>query len=247
MTSTVFPGAPPFPVNLRLLDRAVLVVGAGNVAWRKTEGLLASGAVVTVVGPEVHPELDRLVSHHEDPSIPGSLTIEKRRYTSGEVASYMLAVTCTDDPEVNARVHRDGVVAGVWVNSADDPDNCDFTLVSVVRQGELQLTISTEGRSPALAMWLRKRFEREFDASWAGLLDLLADVRAEARATLGTSEIHGWLDALDDGLHGLVVEGRIDEAHERLRRHLGLPERTTEISNPELSHQELPYRELEPS
>lgn len=246
MTSTVFPGAPPFPVNLRLLDRAVLVVGAGNVAWRKTEGLLASGANVTVVGPEVHHEFDRLVEHHADVSIPGSITIEERRYRSGEVASYMLAITCTDDPDVNARVHRDGVVAGVWVNSADDPDNCDFTLASVVRQGELQLTISTEGRSPALAMWLRKRFEREFDESWAALLDLLADVRAEARATLGTSEIHGWLDALDDDLHALVADGRIDEARHRLRRHLGLDEPASELPRSG-QPQETTHLELEAS
>lgn len=229
MTSTVFPGAPPFPVNLRLLNRAVLVVGAGNVAWRKTEGLLASGAHVTVVGPEVHPEFDRLITHHADPSVPGAINVQARRYVPGEVASYMLAITCTDDSQINARVHRDGVVAGVWVNSADDPDNCDFTLASVVRQGELQLTISTEGRSPALAMWLRKRFEREFDESWSALLDVLADVRAEARATLGTSEINGWLDALDDGVHDLVAKGLVDEARRVLRQHLGLTTSMTDL------------------
>ena len=71
-------------------------------------------------------------------------------------------------------------------------------------------------------MWLRQRFEVEFDATWSDLLDLLADGRSELRQTQGTSEGTGWLDALDDGLHDLVSVGQIEQARAILRAHLDL-------------------------
>lgn len=218
MSESVFPDARPFPVNLRLAGKAVLVVGGGAVAHRKIGQLLDSGAAVTVVAPWIDPRVRAL-----------PVEIEERRYEPGEVAPYMLAITCTDDPDVNKAVHQDGVVAGVWVNSADDPENCEFTLASVVRQGDLQITISTEGRSPALAMWLRKRFEKEFTHEWADLLELLTSMRDEARAELGTSEISGWLEALDAGVPELVAAGDHAAARAILRQHLGLS-RPVEVS-----------------
>ncbi len=211
MSASVFPDARPFPVNLRLAGKPVLVVGGGCVARRKVRQLLEAGAAVTVVAPWIDPQLDQL-----------PVRTERRRYVAGDVAGFSLAITCTDDPDVNHHVHRDGMACGVWVNSADDPENCEFTLASVVRQGDLQITISTEGRSPALAMWLRKKFEREFTAEWAELLDLLSDVRDEARRELGSSEIHGWIDALDAGVPALVAQGEHDAARRALREHLGL-------------------------
>ena len=218
MSKSVFQHARPYPVNLRLSGKRVLCVGAGTVAVRKVEQLLESGAQVTAIGPRVDERLRAL----NDVPVTGSLAIEQRRYEDGEVKGYSLVITCTDDPGVNHRVHQDGLAAGVWVNSADDPENCEFTLASVVRSGDLQIAISTEGRSPALAMHLRRRFEREFDASWAQLLDLLSTVRDEARAARGTSELPGWQDALDDDLIDLVAKGDLAAARERLRSHLGL-------------------------
>ena len=133
----------------------MLCVGAGTIAVRKVEQLLESGAEVTAIGVEVD---ERLVEV-DNRGLPGRLQIEQRRYRRGEVANYSLVITCTDDAIVNGHVHEDGQAAGVWVNSADDPENCEFTLASVVRSGDLQIAISTEGRSPALAMYLRRRFE----------------------------------------------------------------------------------------
>ena len=120
MSESVFPNARPYPVNLRLDGKRVLCVGAGNVAVRKVGQLLEAGAHVTAIGLYVHEGLRRL---SEQPSV-GTLKTEQRAYVSGEVAAYTLVITCTDDPAINAQVHSDGLEAGVWVNSADDPENC---------------------------------------------------------------------------------------------------------------------------
>ena len=202
----------PYPVNLQLAGQPALVVGGGLVAVRKVEALLRAGAIVTVVSPTA---VDAISKHPE-------VVWQPRPYQPGEASSYRLVVTATSDPSVNAQVARDCDAANVFVNSADDPANCTFTLPSVARRGDLQVTVSTGGRSPALARWLRRRIEREIDSGYAALLHLLAETRAEARAVYGTSEIPGWDTALDGGLLELVRVGRTGEARSRLRRQLGL-------------------------
>lgn len=202
----------PYPVNLELSGRAVLVVGAGMVAARKVAGLLAAAAKVTVVAPHAVDEI------RHNPEVHWLA----RPYQQGEVAHYRLAITATDDPEVNALVRKDGDQANIFVNSADDPINCSFTLPAVARHNDLQITISTGGRSPGLARWLRQQFEAQIANGYNELLDLLAEVRSEAQASFGTSEIKGWDEALNDGLLDLVQQNRIQDARARLYHHLGL-------------------------
>jgi len=198
---------PQYPVNLVVRGHRCLVVGGGRVALGKVHGLLAADALVTVVAPEVVEELDGL----------DGVDVQRRPYEPGEVAGYRLAVTATDDPGVNRQVFLDGEAAGVWVNSADDPANCSFILPAVVRQGPIMVTVGTGGHSPALATWLRRHIERELDASFTTLLDLLAERRAAIRAEGAPTEGLSWQAVLDGGMLDLVREGRIDEARERLR------------------------------
>ena len=202
----------PYPVNLCLDNQPVLVVGGGPVAARKVQALLQAGARVTVVAPAAAGAIA------EQPGV----TWLRRSYRPPEASSYRLVVTATNDPAVNAQVAQDCEAANVFVNSADDPANCTFTLPSVARRGDLQVAVSTGGQSPALARWLRRRIEREIDSGYSALLELLAETRAEAKARYGTSEVTGWEAALDGGLLELARVGRINEARTRLRRHLGL-------------------------
>ena len=211
-------GQPLFPVNLNLADKPVLVVGGGPVAGRKAASLLLAQARVTVVAPNAVADIA------DDPD----LRWQCRPYRRGEAASYRLVITATDDPAVNAQVHLDAEAANVFVNSADDPANCTFTLPAVVRRGDLQVAISTNGRSPALASWLRRRLDRDLGSGYSALLDLLAEVRTEAKAVHGTSEVPGWDEALDDGLLDLLRAGRAVEARARLRHCLGLGRTTTD-------------------
>ena len=206
----VFPS--PYAVMLDLRGRRVLVVGGGPVGARKVAGLLRAGAVVTVVSPTAVPELAN------DPDVRW----HQREYRRGEVASYRVGITATNDPAVNAQVARDGESANVFVNSADDPVNCSFILPSVVDRGDLQVSVSTNGRSPAFAQWARRRLESLFTDVHSDTLDLLSAVRDEVRAECGTSEIPGWDIAIDDHLFSLVADGNLDAARAHVRAALGL-------------------------
>lgn len=201
-----------YPVFLELAGERVLVVGAGPVAARKVAGLLRAGASVTVVAPDAVPDIA------EDPDVRW----HAREYRRGEAASYRLVLTATDDPAVNRQVARDGRAANVFVNSADDPANCSFTLPAVVERGDLRIAIGTGGRSPAFARWVRERLEQQFSDVHARLLDVLGDVRDEVRAEFGTSELPGWSSVIDDDLVAAVAAGRDDEARDRVRAALGL-------------------------
>ena len=196
----------PYPVNLIVEDRPCLVVGGGSVAARKVEGLLACGAVVHVVAPEV------------DDEIRGwpEVTLDERPYRSGDVSGRRLVIAATSSSAVNRAVFLDCEREGIWVCGADDPENCSFTLPSVVRRGSLVLTVSTGGRSPAVARWLRERLEAEFGPEYESLIDLVADRRAAVKAAGSSPSDLDWRKALDSDMLELIRSGDLDSARERL-------------------------------
>jgi precorrin-2 dehydrogenase / sirohydrochlorin ferrochelatase len=202
---------PQYPVNLVLRGRSVLVVGGGPVATQKVEGLLDGGAdTVLVVAPEVTAALAALEAD-------GLVRVERRPYASPEAADHRLVVTATSDPAVNHQVFVDADAAGVWVNSADDPANCTFTLPARVRRGSILVTVATGGHSPALATWLRRRFEAEFGPEYDELLELLSSERESIKAQGRSTEGLKWQEALDLGLLDLLRADRHNEALELLR------------------------------
>ena len=147
----------------------------------------------------------------------GALTLSERAFEAADLDEAWLATTATGVPAVDRAVFEAGEARRLWVNSADDPANCSFTLMSVVRQGDLVVAIGSNGRSPALATYLRDHVRKEMGPEWAALLELLSEAREEMRAGGRSSETADWRRALDSGILDLVREGRDGEAKELLR------------------------------
>ena len=211
--TTSGPGRPALvglPVNLLVRGRRVVVVGAGRVAARKIESLLEAGADVTVIGTTAHGEVRALATAER-------ILLHERAFTAADLDDAWLAFTATDDPAVNAAVAEAAEARRIWVNSADDPANCSFTLMSVIRRGDLVVTVGTGGRSPALAAHLRRTWEAELGPEYEPLLDILSDAREALRASGRSSEDANWQRAFDQGIVDLVREGRIDDAKEMLK------------------------------
>ena len=204
------PGLAGLPANLLVRGRRVVVVGGGRIAARKIAPLLDLGAVVEVVAPEPGDEVRAWAD-------AGRLVLHRRGFAPDDLRDAWLAFTATDDPTVNAAVHTAAEAARVWVNSADDPANCSFTLMSVIRRADLVVTVGTGGRSPALAAHLRRVWEDELGPEYETLLDLLSEAREELRASGRSSEDADWQRAFDDGIVELVRDGRIDDARELLK------------------------------
>ncbi len=111
----------------------------------------------------------------------------------------------------------DGEAAGVWVNAADDPAHCSATLPAVTRRGPITVAVSTGGHSPALASWLRRRFDEELGPEYEVLLGLLAAAREAIRAEGRPTEGLDWQNALDSEMLELIRAGQVERARERLQ------------------------------
>ena len=198
---------PLYPVNLHVAGRSCLVVGGGQVAARKADGLIDAGAAVVVVAPEFHAEL----------AVRDDLRRIQRPYQATDLDDRWLVITATGDARLNARVAADATERGLWVNSADDPENCSFTLPARVQRGDLQIAVSTGGRSPAMASWLRRWLEEQLGPEHDTLLAVLAEVRAGMTADGISTEHLDWQSAVDSGTLELIQKGRVREAKERLQ------------------------------
>jgi precorrin-2 dehydrogenase/sirohydrochlorin ferrochelatase len=205
-----------YPVFLDIAGKPVVVVGGGLVAWQKVKGLLEAGAEVTVVSPELHPEIEEAVAKGRVRYIP-------REYEAGDLEGYFLAFVGTDDRSMNSVVAQEGKDRRVWVNAVDDPPFCDFIMPAIVRQGDLTIAVSTSGRSPAMARKMREELEVFLTEDFAVMLDLAAEVRKELldRGEMAHPDV--WNAALDDELKGLLAAGRRDEAKQRLLNSLQEP------------------------
>jgi len=195
----------PYPVVLDLAGRPVLVVGGGVVAERKVEGLLEAGASIIVVSPRVSAPLARLADD-------GRIRVRFRTYRRGDLRGVAVVFAATDDRGVNASVAADARRRRIWVNAADDPDHCDFILPSVLRRGSLLVSVTTGGRSPALARVVREELERLFGGDYALLTELAGDVRRELRTRGEEVTAAAWTKALRGDVRRLVAAGRREEA-----------------------------------
>ncbi len=199
-----------YPANFIVAGRRCLVVGAGRIAARKIEGLLRARADVLVVAPEAGAAVRAMAGE-------GRVGWIERQFRPEDLDDVWLAVTATGVADVDRAVFLAGEERRVWVNSADDPRNCSFTLMSVVRRGDIVVTIGTNGRSPALATFLRDHVATEMGEEYETLLELLAEAREAFRAGGRSSEDADWRRAFDSGILDLVRAGRAAEARELLR------------------------------
>lgn len=159
-----------YPIYADLTGRAVLVVGGGVVAARKVGALLKRQIRVTVVAPEICPELQKLTDH-------SGLMIHQRSYRTGDLAKHWLVIAATDDSQLNQKVFAQAAEARIFCNVVDQPQLCTFQVPAVVRQGLLQIAISTGGASPALARKIRQKLEGQFGPAYGELLEGLLELR----------------------------------------------------------------------
>jgi precorrin-2 dehydrogenase/sirohydrochlorin ferrochelatase len=162
---------------LDLEGRRCLVVGGGSVGLEKASGLLAAGARVTVVSPELHEELRAL-----------GVDWKPRRYRKSDLKGAFLVIAATSDRAVNEGVHRDAEERGMLCNVADVPELCNFILPAVHREGPIAIAVSTGGASPALAKRLRSQIAELVRPEHADLAEELRALRPEVKERFASYE-----------------------------------------------------------
>jgi precorrin-2 dehydrogenase / sirohydrochlorin ferrochelatase len=159
-----------FPIFLKIEGRRCLVVGAGPIAQGKIHGLLQAGASIEVVAPWAVPQIQEWFGQ-------GLVNWKPRTFEPSDLDTVSLVVAATPSREVNTQIFQEARLRNVLCNSVDDPENCDFYYPAVVQRGDLQIAISTGGRSPALAQRLRQELEEQFGPEYETWLHELGAAR----------------------------------------------------------------------
>lgn len=185
-----------------------VVIGGGQVAERKVQGLLQGEAEVTVISPCLTPTLARLAQD-------GRIRAALRSYLPGDLAGARLAIAATDDAAVNAAVAEEAHQRGCLVNIVDDPQRCTFHVPAVIRRGEITVGISTSGASPALARYLRRQLDSLIGPEYGQLAAMLAELRPQwrTRALAERQPCPAW-DRLIDAALALLRVGQVRQARE---------------------------------
>lgn len=209
---------PDYPINLNLVGRRCLVIGGGKVAERKVAALLKSGAAVTVISPTLTASLAAWLA-------AGYFCYKAEAFSPVDVQGYLLVLCTTDSSAVNEQAAQLAKAAGALVNVADRPDLCDFTIPARLLQGNLSITVSTSGQSPALARLLRDELAKQYGREYADYLEIVARVRNEWQATCRSSEerCRRWSEVkvFDPEVLEMLRQGRHEEAEVRFRHDIG--------------------------
>ena len=205
-----------YPVHLDIQNRNCLVVGGGAVGTRKVATLLTCGAKVTVVSPQATEQLQQQAE-------VGSIILKKRAYRAGDLDDMFLVIGATDNETLNRQISNDAENRNTLCNIADRPAVCNFILPSIVHRGDLVITISTSGKSPALAKKLRKAMERQFGDEYAHFLILMGIIRKKLLSQSHQPEAHKHLfnELIERGLIEMIRDGRKEDINRLLCEILG--------------------------
>jgi precorrin-2 dehydrogenase/sirohydrochlorin ferrochelatase len=205
-----------YPVHLDIKNRNCLVVGGGAVGTRKVNTLLECGARVTVVSSNPTRQLTKLAAE-------GAITLTQRSYRSADLNGTFLVIGATDDENLNQLIANDAAQNNALCNIADRPEACNFILPSIVRRGDLVITISTSGKSPALAKQLRQKLETQFGKEYTEFLLLMGAIRKKLLSQAHEPEAHKDLfnKLLDSNLIQLMQSGKTEEINSLLYKILG--------------------------
>ncbi|MEZ6930637.1 siroheme synthase CysG [Aeromonas sp. S16(2024)] len=167
------------PIFCRLDNKPVLLVGGGEVAERKARLLLDAGAQLTVVAPELDPELAELATN-------GSIEWLAGEFASEQLAGKWLVVAATDRREVNALVYQSANQARIFANVVDDPKRSSFIMPSIIDRSPLMVAISSGGKAPVLARLLREKLEALLPQHLGAVAAFAGGLRERVKARFAT-------------------------------------------------------------
>jgi len=205
-----------YPICLDLEARTCVVVGGGRVAERKVLGLLSCNAKVSVISPVLTEELQ--LQHAS-----GNIEWIDREYRQGDLAQAFLVIAATDDEETQKQVYVEADTNNLLLNVADVPQRCNFILPATARQGDLAISVSTAGKSPALARKIRMELEKRYGPEYRVLVDILGAVRPQVLA-FGMEQLENedlFKQLLHDDMEEWIKNKNWDSIEKHLRAVLG--------------------------
>lgn len=167
-----------FPFYINIENKKCIVIGGGKVALRKINKLLQFGCDITVIAPEICDEILAL----------DNVKTELRKFDSYDMQNAFMVIVATDNASLNKAVAQLCKERNIPVNVVDQPEYCTFYFPAIVRKNNITVGISTEGKSPFFARYLRKRIENEIDDNLINTFEILSDYRNYIKNNFDTEE-----------------------------------------------------------
>lgn len=203
------------PIFIALKKRPCVVVGGGEVAARKAALLLKAGAQVTVVAPELGTTLAQWAG-------AGKVVHRAAAFNPSDLDNCVLVIACTDQPQVNRRVHETAVHRNIPVNVVDDPELCTFIMPSIIDRSPVVAAVSTGGVSPVLARLIRVRLETLIPSGYGRLAALAAEFRDKVKQRFARPEDRRifWERILQGPVAEMVFSGHDEAARAQVEKAL---------------------------
>jgi uroporphyrin-III C-methyltransferase/precorrin-2 dehydrogenase/sirohydrochlorin ferrochelatase len=203
------------PVCLQLQGTPVVLVGGGTVGTRKARLLLRAGANLTVVCPQISPELEQSLAEH------GGIW-QQSEYAETDLHGKKLVIAATPSREVNQRVHDDATALSLPVNVVYNPELCTFIFPAIIDRDPIIIAVSSSGQSPVLARLLRRKIEALVPAAYGRLARFAGRMRTLVKEQIpeeGPRRLF-WEQTMESTVAEQVMSGREQAAEQQLRERL---------------------------
>ncbi len=200
-----------FPAFLNLKDRSCLLVGGGAVASRKADLLLAAGARLTVVAPELGPKLKKYAGR-------GRITHRVGHFSPTDVNGQWLVVNASDDPELSSQVFNAADAEGIFCNSVDDNAHCSYVTPAIIDRSPVVVAVSSGGAAPLLARRIRAQIETILPARLGQLAALASEWRDRVKNRIDNllGRRRFWEQVFDGAVSDDVLAGRMQSARRNI-------------------------------
>ncbi|WHE08315.1 bifunctional precorrin-2 dehydrogenase/sirohydrochlorin ferrochelatase [Thermoanaerobacterium thermosaccharolyticum] len=165
-----------YPIMLNIKNKKCLVIGGGNVAYRKILSLLEFGGTVTAIAPKFIKDIWELSKNNR-------IELIDRKYQKNDVQNYNLVIVATNDKMLNKEISKECIENNIPVNVVDDKKLSTFITPSVIRRGDLTISISTNGKSPLLSRRIREMLENVIVEEFGSLISELSSTRDKLKSS----------------------------------------------------------------
>lgn len=202
-----------YPVSLNIFNKKCSVIGGGKVAYRKTQSLLAAGAIVRLISPDVIDKIKNL-------AIDNKIIWIKKEFSQELIADSFLVIAATNNRGINNQIAKFCQKNNILVNVVDNINNSNFIVNSCIKQGDLTIAISTNGKSPALSSKIKEDLLKLFGPEYAVLLEILGEARELAKEKIIDEQERNnfFRKIVRTDILEIISAGRVDEARERVKK-----------------------------
>lgn len=160
-----------FPLFVELKNKKVLIIGGGNVAYRKLTKLLPFEAEITIVAPKICPRIKELLKNNPE------LMLEEREFNFEDIKNSFLVISSTNDSSFNKQIAQICKSLNIFVNSVDDKENCSFIFPAIIKKESLVIGCSTSAKAPELAAFVKETIEQNLSNNIRQVVEFLGELR----------------------------------------------------------------------